>query len=122
MKKIICRNCGVVNEFSLEQLQDEGDDWLECALPQGFEWILPAGKITPIMGSPIYISAMGEHLSREAYLSKYDIDPEIAYSLMRGRIGARSASKILSMPHKGKAEFSSAMKSRILHDEDDWTS
>jgi hypothetical protein len=122
MKKLVCRNCGVVNEVSLEQLQDDGDDWLECALPQGFEWILPAGKITPIMGSPIYISAMGEHLSREAYLSKYDIDPEIAYSLMRGRIGARSASRTLTMLHKGKAEVSSSMKSRILHDEDDWTS
>jgi hypothetical protein len=122
MKKLICRNCGVVNEVSIEQLQDDSDDWLECALPQGFEWILPAGKITPIMGSPIYISAMGEHLSREAYISKYDIDPEIAYSLMRGRIGARSASKILSMQQKGKAEVSSAMKSRILHDEDDWIS
>ena len=88
MKKLVCRNCGVVNEVSREQLLDDGDEWLECTLPQGFEWILPAGKITPIVGSPIYISAMGEHLSREAYLSKYDIDPEIAYSLMRGRIGA----------------------------------
>jgi hypothetical protein len=65
---------------------------------------------------------MGEHLSREEYLSKYDIDPEIAYSLMRGRIGARSASRTVGMPHKAKAEVSSIMKSRILHDEDDWTS
>ena len=83
MKKFICRNCGVVNVASEADLKNNSD-WLQCALPQGFEWILPAGKITPVIGEAIYISGMGEHLSREAYLNKHGIDPEIAYNLMRG--------------------------------------
>jgi len=26
------------------------EDWLACALPTGFEWCLPAGKINPVVG------------------------------------------------------------------------
>ena len=48
MKKIICKNCGTVNEVSDKSLAED-DDWLQCALPEGFEWSLPAGKITPII-------------------------------------------------------------------------
>ena len=83
MKRLICKNCGVVNEVSEEDITDD-NNWLQCALPTGFEWILPAGKITPIVGDPIYISGNGEHLSYDAYLERYLIDPEIAYNLMRG--------------------------------------
>ena len=43
MKRLVCKNCGVVNEVSEEDIEDN-DDWLQCALPTGFEWILPAGK------------------------------------------------------------------------------
>jgi len=64
---------------------EPGEDWLECLLPQGFEWALPAGKLTPVVGAPIYVSASGDHLSREAYLAWYNIDPEIAYRNMRGK-------------------------------------
>ena len=93
-KKIICKNCGVVNEVS-DQALAEDDDWLPCILPEGFEWILPAGKITPIIGDPIYISGFGEQLSYQAYLDKYGIDPEIAYQLMRGNSRARSLAKTI---------------------------
>jgi formylmethanofuran dehydrogenase subunit C len=64
----------------------EGDDgdWLGCDLPQGFEWKLPAGKITPVVGDPIYISSIGEQMSRAEYLVKYNVDPEVAYQMMRG--------------------------------------
>ena len=95
MKKFICRNCGVVNEVADEALTNSAD-WLECALPTGFEWILPAGKIMPIIGDPIYISGFGEHLSRSAYLDKYNIDPEMAYNLMRSKVGVQTASEILA--------------------------
>ena len=68
-----------------EVIVKEGeDDWLGCDLPQGFEWKLPAGKITPVVGDPIYISSIGEQMSREEYLVKYNVDPEIAYQMMRG--------------------------------------
>jgi hypothetical protein len=93
-KKIICKNCGVVNEVS-DQALAEDDDWLPCILPEGFEWTLPAGKITPIIGDPIYISGFGEQLSYQAYLDKYGIDPEIAYRLMRGNSRARSLAKTI---------------------------
>jgi len=63
MKKIICKNCGVINEIS-DDAQIEDSDWVECTLPEGFEWVLPAGKITPVIGDPLYISAQGEHLSQ----------------------------------------------------------
>lgn len=121
MKKFICRNCGVVNEASKDALESNSD-WLQCALPQGFEWILPAGKITPIVGDPIYISGMGEHLSYEAYLNKYGIDPEIAYNLMRGNSGYRSASRNLAGQSMIKSAMSSKKKSQNWLDDDDWTS
>lgn len=92
MKRFVCKNCGVVNVASSGALANDDDDWLDCVLPEGFEWILPAGKITPIVGEPIYISGLGEHLSRSAYLKKYNIDPEIAYNMMRGNRRYRSAS------------------------------
>jgi len=94
-KKVICKNCGAVNEVSDQALAEDDDDWLPCILPEGFEWTLPAGKITPIIGDPIYISGFGEQLSHQAYLDKYGIDPEIAYQLMRGNSRARSAAKTI---------------------------
>ena len=83
--KFICKNCGSVNEKEKEVLTDPDysqGDWL-CDLPLGFEWILPVGKITPVVGSPLYVSSLGGNLSREEYLETYFIDPEIAYQLMR---------------------------------------
>ncbi|HUS75227.1 MAG TPA: hypothetical protein VMY43_04385 [Methanothrix sp.] len=122
MKKLVCKNCGVVNVVSLEALaEDDDEQWLQCTLPEGFEWILPAGKITPVIGEPIYVSAMGEHLSYDAYLDMYNIDPEIAYTMMRGRIGTRTATKIMSNQSKIKASLGSRMRSRNWLNEDDWT-
>lgn len=121
MKKFVCRNCGVVNEASQDALQSNSD-WLQCVLPQGFEWSLPAGKITPIIGEPIYISGMGEHLSQGAYLKKYGIDPEIAYKLMRGNSGYRSASRNFAGPSPIKSPISSKKRAQNWLDEDDWTS
>ncbi|VVB67351.1 Uncharacterised protein [uncultured archaeon] len=121
MKKFICQNCGCVNEVTADTLTDDEEDWLECALPQGFEWILPAGKITPVLGEPIYISAHGEQLTYQQYLDEYNIDPEIAYRLMRGRIHARVASKMISRQPKAKAQVSSKIRSQNWLDDDDWT-
>jgi hypothetical protein len=120
MKKFICRNCGVINEASKDALENNGD-WLQCTLPQGFEWILPAGKITPIVGDPIYVSGMGEHLSREAYLNKHGIDPEIAYNLMRGNAVCRSASRNFAGQSTIKSQIISKKSAQNWLDEDDWT-
>ena len=125
MKKIICKNCGAVNEVS-DQALAEDDDWLPCIIPEGFEWILPAGKITPIIGDPIYISGFGEQLSYQAYLDKYGIDPEIAYRLMRGNSRAKSTIKTFAAHSQARAQVgaqvSSKQRSQRWLDDDDWTS
>jgi transcription elongation factor Elf1 len=80
----VCQECGALNEVDVDpqNLNDREQDWL-CLPPKGFEWVLPSGKIVPIIGDPIYVSAFGEYLSRNAYLKKYKVDPEIAYEYMR---------------------------------------
>ncbi len=108
-KKVICKNCGAVNEVSDQALAEDDEDWLPCILPEGFEWTLPAGKITPIIGDPIYISGFGEHLSHDAYLEKYGLDPEIAYRLMRGNARARSAAKTIIIQSHVGAQASSKL-------------
>jgi hypothetical protein len=83
--KFICKNCGSVNEKDKEVLLDPAyspEDWL-CDLPLSFQWVLPVGKITPIVGNPVYVSSQGGNLSRHEYLERYNVDPEIAYQLMR---------------------------------------
>ena len=95
MKKVVCKNCGSVNEVADEALKSSGD-WIECDIPLGFEWTLPAGKIMPIMGEPIYITSQGEYRSRSAYLDEFGIDPEIALNLMRSKVKVQTASQILT--------------------------
>ena len=126
-KKFICKNCGAVNvaeitEKDLTGPGDDDDDWLNCVLPTSFEWSLPAGKITPLVGDPIYISAGGEQLSREDYLMKYNIDPEIAYQLMRGRIVRSYAYMASDSQKKGRARASASQAIKFsMIDDDDWT-
>jgi hypothetical protein len=84
--QVICPQCGTVSIVDEDALV-EGEDPIPCLAPTGFEWKLPTGKITPVVGEAIYISATGEHLSREAYIEKYKLDPEIAYTKMRERSG-----------------------------------
>jgi hypothetical protein len=121
MKKFICKNCGALNVANEAEL-DGDSDWLQCSLPQGFEWVLPAGKITPVIGEPIYISGFGEYLSREAYLNKHGIDPEIAYNLMRGNSRYLSASRNLAGKTSTKSTTTTNKKAQNWLDEDDWTS
>jgi hypothetical protein len=87
----VCQNCGALNTLSIDpiDLDDKEQDWL-CEMPKGFEWHLPSGKIIPVVGDPIYVSAFGEHLSREIYLERYKVDPEIAYQYMRRKRSAQS--------------------------------
>jgi hypothetical protein len=80
----VCSVCGALNNlfFDPNNPDPENQEWL-CIPPQGFEWVLPSGKIMPIVGDPIYVSAFGEHLSRRIYIERYKLDPEIAYQYMR---------------------------------------
>jgi hypothetical protein len=91
----ICQECGALNEVSVDpqDLDEIEPDWL-CLPPTGFEWVLPSGKITPIIGDPIYVSAFGEQLSRKNYIERYKVDPEIAYQYMRRKRNTQTGSKI----------------------------
>jgi uncharacterized Zn finger protein (UPF0148 family) len=81
MTKVVCPHCGTISEVKEEQ---ESENWLECVLPTGFEWSLPSGKIKSAAGTVYYVDSIGNKMSREAYIEKYKIDPEIAYNNMRG--------------------------------------
>jgi hypothetical protein len=93
--QFVCQECGALNivDVDPQNLDDTEQDWL-CLPPTGFEWVLPSGKITPIIGDPIYVSAFGEYLSRKVYLERYKVDPEIAYQYMRRKRNTQTASKI----------------------------
>ena len=91
-----------------EVLKNSGD-LLDCDLPTAFEWILPAGKIMPIIGDPIYVSANEDHFSRQAYLDKYYIDPEIAYELMRSKVKVQTATQIIANQNSKLASSVSKM-------------
>jgi hypothetical protein len=107
--KFACLNCGAINELDIDpkNLNDTEQDWL-CESPKGFEWILPTGKIIPIVGDKIYISAFGEHLSRKAYMEKYKLDPEIAYQYIRRERDTQTAKVITNKPSSTATEHSTA--------------
>ncbi len=83
MVKVVCPHCGTISEIKEDQ-ESENENWLECVLPTGFEWSLPSGKIKSAAGTIYYVDSIGNKMSREAYIEKYGIDPEIAYNNMHG--------------------------------------
>jgi hypothetical protein len=91
----VCSICGALNNilFDPNNPDPENQEWISKQ-PQGFQWVLPSGKIEPIIGDPIYVSAFGEHLSRKVYFEKYKVDPEIAYQYMRRKRDSQIAGKI----------------------------
>jgi hypothetical protein len=105
----VCQNCGAMNELDIDpqNLGDTEQDWL-CESPKGFEWILPSGKVTPIVGDPIYISSLGEQLSRKVYLERYKVDPEIAYQFMHRKKDTQTAKVITNKPSPTTTEHSAA--------------
>jgi hypothetical protein len=99
-----CSNCGALNTlfFDFDDPNPLTHEWL-CLPPEGFEWILPSGKITPIVGEPIYVSAFGEYLSWKRYIEKYKLDPEIAYQKMRYGSVRSSLNSMTTNPNKNLA-------------------
>lgn len=116
IKRVVCKNCGVVYEIDLQALTNHNGDWL-CELPERFEWVLPAGKITPVIGEPIYVSGHGEHLARAEYIAKYKIDPEIAYRLMRRQVPGIANWMVQGAVEKS-ARISQSKRSKILFDDE----
>jgi hypothetical protein len=118
--RFVCQECGALNEVSVDpqNLDDTEQDWL-CLPERGFEWILPTGKIAPIVGDTIYVSSVGEYLSREAYMDRYKVDPEIAYQYMKKKQSTKTANKIAnnlrqSVGSKPVQDLSSVKKIEII--------
>lgn len=82
--RVVCPTCGTCSDVDLNAEPTDGN-WLPCVAPEGFEWKLPSGKIVPVVGDPIYLDALGDKYDRKAYMIKYNIDPEIAYTKMRAK-------------------------------------
>jgi hypothetical protein len=129
IKKFFCQNCGSENDADITpaDLTPTAGDWLDCIPPQGFEWRLPAGVITPAYGDPIYISASGEQLSKAQYEHEYGLDPEIALQFMRGRM-IQIATTIINNQNRlnqnqsnQKLAKASQVASLNMADDDDWT-
>jgi hypothetical protein len=102
--------------MNIQALANSNGDWL-CELPEHFEWVLPAGKITPVIGDPIYVSGHGEHLSRAEYIAKYNIDPELAYQLMRRQLPA-IAYRLVQGSAEEYTRTPQSRRSRILFDDE----
>ena len=85
MTRIVCPQCGTVLTVGTNDNAEE-PEWLDCVLPTGFEWTLPAGKISPVVGQVFYTDAGGTVWSRGAYMKNFGIDPEIAFERMRAHV------------------------------------
>lgn len=85
VNKVVCACCGAANILE-ETDGPEQENWLPCIAPEGFEWTLPGGRIVPVVGAPIYVDAFSAKMSREEYLAKYNVDPEIALNNMRSKV------------------------------------
>jgi hypothetical protein len=55
-----------------------GGEELVGPQPTSFEWTMPAGKV-----GPNYVDAQGNIMSKDAYVQKYNVDPEYALWYMR---------------------------------------
>jgi hypothetical protein len=62
----------------------------------------------------MYVSSLGGNLSRSEYLERYNVDPEIAYQLMRKDKGKTLAKAM------DPARVQSLIMSSRLPDADDW--
>ena len=85
INKTVCACCGAVLELT-DLTSDEQENFLPCVLPTSFEWTLPAGRIVPVVGDPIYVDAFGHNLTKDEFMTQYNVDPEIAYQKMRAKV------------------------------------
>lgn len=56
-----------------------------CDLPPtSFEWTMPSGRV-----GPNYVDAQGNIMSKDAYIARYNVDPEYALQYMRSNQAAK---------------------------------
>lgn len=79
-KEFKCLVCGAVNVVPLTD--GAADQACGCIAPTGFEWTLPAGKLSGPAGT-IYVTAQGSHMTKAEYIEAFGLDPDIALEYMR---------------------------------------
>jgi hypothetical protein len=79
-KEFVCKVCGGVNVVALTD--GSADQAGGCIAPTGFEWTLPAGKLSGPAGT-IYVTAQGSHMTKAEYIEAFGLDPDIALEYMR---------------------------------------
>lgn len=90
VKEAVCLECGALNVLPDMSDGDEIEgDWLQCIEPTGFEWSLPSGKLGNPISGYTYVDAHGNYLTKDGYIAKYKIDPDLALEYMRKNQGVR---------------------------------
>ena len=87
-KEFKCLVCGAVNVVPLTD--GAADQACGCIAPTGFEWTLPAGKLSGPSGT-VYVTAQGSHMTKAEYIEAFGLDPEIALAYMRAHKEVRKA-------------------------------
>jgi hypothetical protein len=68
-----------------------GGEELVGPQPTSFEWTMPSGKI-----GPNYVDAKGDIMSKDAYIQKYNVDPEYALQYMRSNQAGKELENTIS--------------------------
>lgn len=61
----------------------EAVDWQECLQQPVRDQRLPSGCLRPIWGEIEWIDGNGTHMSREEYMIKWGIDPQLAWDAIK---------------------------------------
>jgi hypothetical protein len=68
-----------------------GGEELVGPQPTSFEWTMPSGRI-----GPNYVDAKGDIMSKDAYIQKYNVDPEYALQYMRSNQAGKELENTIS--------------------------
>ena len=67
----------------MTSLPETVQDWLPCLKLPDYTAMIPTGHIIPIVGAEIWIDGTGARYSRDAYIQRWGINPEIAWKAVK---------------------------------------
>ncbi len=73
-KKFVCSECGVLNTPQ-PATSGSGDEACGCLLPEGFEWLLPAGEFEGPKGPEFATADDGTRLTLDQWIEDFGSDP-----------------------------------------------
>lgn len=92
-KRYICGCCGAEIDIKKTRKAEISKGWVECLAPEGRSWKVPAGKKELTDGTVMYIDTYNNLHKREEFMELFGVDPEKAFSFMRGHIRVRRVKK-----------------------------